>query len=171
MENEIYAGIGSRITPIEILGLMADLGKSLANQGCVLRSGGALGADSAFEAGCSEVKGKKEIFLPWNGYNNNKSKLNKPSAEAHAISRKYHPAWDKCSQGVHKLHARNAHIILGEDCNTPVSMVICYTENGSGKGGTGQAMRIAKDRGIEICDLGNPKDLEVVKKMLAEEKY
>jgi hypothetical protein len=35
-------------------------------------------------------------------------------------------------------------------------MVICYTPNGQGGGGTGQAIRIARDHGIEIHDLGLP---------------
>jgi len=46
-----YTGIGSRACPPEILGVMFMLGEALAEQGWILRSGAAPGADSAFEQG------------------------------------------------------------------------------------------------------------------------
>ena len=55
-----YAGIGSRSTPSSILSIMTILGKTLAQNGYILRSGGAEGADKAFEIGCNEVSGMKE---------------------------------------------------------------------------------------------------------------
>lgn len=57
-----FAGIGSRQTPQEILSLMRKTGASLTEKGLILRSGGATGADSAFEAGCDSIHAKKEIF-------------------------------------------------------------------------------------------------------------
>jgi len=47
-----YAGIGSRSTPDNVLGIMEKLGIVLAKKGFILRSGGADGADKAFEKGC-----------------------------------------------------------------------------------------------------------------------
>ncbi|NYZ25158.1 hypothetical protein HND93_36125, partial [Azospirillum sp. ROY-1-1-2] len=63
-----YAGIGSRETPPAVLEVMAAVGERLAQLGWVLRSGGAVGADQAFERGCDRVGGRKEIFLPWPGF-------------------------------------------------------------------------------------------------------
>lgn len=63
-----YAGVGSRETPEDVLQLMRQFAIKLANLGWVLRSGGAPGADSAFEAGCKEVQGRMSIFLPWKGF-------------------------------------------------------------------------------------------------------
>ena len=60
----IYTGIGSRKTPIEIINKMIKLGQILGKHGYILRSGGANGADKAFEQGCDNVLGKKEIYLP-----------------------------------------------------------------------------------------------------------
>lgn len=59
-----YAGIGSRESPPGILALMVEVGKFLAQKGYVLRSGGADRADKAFEQGCDQVQGQKEIYLP-----------------------------------------------------------------------------------------------------------
>ncbi len=55
----LYAGVGSRLTPMPILGLMRKLGFRLAELGYTLRSGAADGADAAFEAGCDEAGGSK----------------------------------------------------------------------------------------------------------------
>jgi len=46
-----YSGIGSRSTPENILHMMGDVAYRLANKGWILRSGGADGADNAFEQG------------------------------------------------------------------------------------------------------------------------
>lgn len=54
-----YAGIGSRKSPQDILKFMVKIAKSLSDS-YILRSGGAVGADKAFEYGAKD----KEIFRP-----------------------------------------------------------------------------------------------------------
>jgi predicted Rossmann fold nucleotide-binding protein DprA/Smf involved in DNA uptake len=66
MSQKPYAGIGSRRTPSEILELMKEIGSKLEIEGWLLRSGGAPGADQAFEAGISKDEAK-QIWLPWQG--------------------------------------------------------------------------------------------------------
>jgi hypothetical protein len=82
-----------------------------------------------------------------------------PSPEAFQIAEEYHPAWARCGEVARALHARNSHIVLGRFLNDPVELVICWTEGAKGKGGTGQGLRIARDRGIEIWDLADPAQL------------
>ena len=74
--------------------------------------------------------------------------------KAFEIAAKFHPAWDKLSQGAQKLHARNCHQVLGKDLKTLSSFIICYTSKGNGSGGTGQALRIAKAYNVPIFDCG-----------------
>ena len=88
-----YAGIGSRKCPPEILFLMTASAEKLAQRGYTLRSGGASGADSAFEAGAT----RKEIYLPWRGFNSNESRLCTIDPLAYAMAERYHPAWNRCS--------------------------------------------------------------------------
>ena len=153
-----YCGIGSRQTPTAVLEIMTRLGCLLATHGFILRSGGAPGADSAFERGCDMAKGEKEIFIPWNGFQERNA--NQPgvyagvSQEALDMASTVHPAWDRCGDGARKLHARNCYQILGHKLNAPVKMVICWTVGGSRKGGTGQALRLAELLNIPIIDLG-----------------
>lgn len=153
-----YAGIGSRETPQRILSTMTGIAMTLWNNGWVLRSGAALGADSAFESGANN---NAEIYLPWPGYNEHQSSLCSPSLDAIIMAGTYHPAWDRCSQGARKLHGRNCHIVLGSDLNDPVDIIVCWTPGGKRKGGTGQALRMIRDYpDIEVFDLAIEKTSE-----------
>lgn len=152
----IYAGIGSRRTPLEILKLMEDFACAVGPY-TVMRSGGAPGADDAFEFGATLGYGEREIYLPWKGFNNRTdAKLYEPTPEAMAIAEYYHPRWESLSQGGKKLHGRNTHQVLGANCDTLANLIVCWTPEAKGGGGTGQALRIAKDRNIEIWDLADP---------------
>lgn len=154
MRNKLkYAGIGSRQTPINILQQMKEYAKRLASI-AILQTGGALGADSAFEEGAKEVNGEVTLFLPWRGYNNKQGLVIKASKqkEMEDFASKYHPAWDRCSPGARKLHARNMLII------NEANFVICWTPDGKDTGGTGQALRFAMEEGIPIYNLFNKED-------------
>ena len=151
-----YTGIGSRQTPADVLERMVQIGKELANLGFTLRSGGADGADSAFERGCDLANGSKEIYIPWNNFNNLSTSAGYIVAyhpDAENIAATLHPAWHRCSQGAKKLHTRNIYQILGGNLNDPSVLVVCWTPNGELTGGTAQAMRLAMKNNIRILNL------------------
>lgn len=155
-----YAGIGSRETPAETLNSFEYFGELFARKGFVLRSGGAKGADSAFENGCDKVNGNKEIFLPWKGFEGSDSKLYNISADALDVAATYHPYWKNLSDGAKKLQARNSYQVLGYNLDTPSNFIVCWTKNGKGGGGTGQAIRIAKANNIPVFDFGSNDGVE-----------
>lgn len=160
-----YAGIGSRETPKEILDWFKIVARYLEKNNYILRSGGAKGADQAFERGVFDDS-MKEIYLPWGGFENNKSKLivsDNENSKAYQIAQKYHPYWHNLKQGARKLQARNSHQGLGKDLNTPSDFVICWTRGGKGSGGTGQMIRLANDYNIPVFDAGKYNDLGEVK--------
>ena len=158
---KIYAGIGSRQTPRNILIEMRKLAEQLASAGWALRSGGAYGADSAFAKGCG--RNPRTIYLPWNDYNNLTPKMDCSCyilqgwrmEHAYDIASCIHPAWDRCSQGVRKLHARNVAIILGPDFNRPANAVICWTPEGRITGGTGLGIKLALEHKIPIYNFAS----------------
>jgi len=166
-----YAGIGSRETPEEIISKIKEISKRLANLDYVLRSGGAGGADIAFEEGCDDVSGKKEIFLPWKNFNNNHSPLylgfdwKKANPIAIEYAQKYHPYWNRLKFPAKKFMIRNSFQIMGWNMNKPIDFVVCYTSDGKFTGGTGQALRIAKDKNIPIYNLFFEKDYENIMKV------
>ena len=149
----IYAGIGSRETPSDIIDTMETIGKYLAEAGHTLRSGHAGGADMAFENGCDTVNGDKTIFLPWKGFNGSDSQFYTVSTEAMELAMQYHPAWQRLTQGGQKLMARNAYQVLGYELDTPADFIVCWTVKGQKTGGTGQALRMAADYQIPVFNL------------------
>lgn len=141
--SKFYTGVGSRSTPPHILEIMTNLAEKLALEGWILRSGGALGADSAFEFGTARVNGPKEIYLA--------SDANKTALE---MASTIHPAWHRCSDYVRKLHARNCFQVLGRDLRTPSLFLVCWTLGGADIGGTRTAIVLARNHNIEVINLG-----------------
>lgn len=142
----LYAGIGSRKTPLRTRAIMERYAKAAAMNKYILRSGGAAGADTAFEVGATRSKGLMEIFRPVDA-----------AAQSWALATvdMYHPSPKALSHYARLLMARNAMIVLGRDKAFPVRQIICWTEGAQGGGGTGQALRIAQDYAIPIFDLAD----------------
>lgn len=150
-EAKIYAGIGSQQTPPHIQTLMMSTAIKMRHDDWRLRSGGAVGADTAFFAGATP---ECDIWVP--SYRSHNRQHHETTEDAFALAKSFHPAWDKCSYWAQWLHARNSHIILGQDLQTPVKLVICWTKDGKESGGTGQGLRIAAHYGIPIHNLFFP---------------
>jgi hypothetical protein len=156
LRTKAYAGIGSRETPKDVCMYMTAVAKRLASLGYTCNSGGADGADSAFERGAVI---NRQIFLPWDGFNGrdvmNMNKLHNtfdysvPPFNPNLV-KKYHPKPSSLSYVGWKFMSRNSYQVLGKDLNTPVEFVLCWTKEGKLKGGTAQAIRIALDRKIPV---------------------
>lgn len=154
-----YAGIGARETPPATIKKMEQIGEIMAKAGIVLRSGGAIGADSAFESGAIKGGGEKQIFLPSRRHKGRDADgkeyiFNITPAHYDLAEKHYNRDWSETSEFTQKLMARNGSQVLGDRLDSPSDLVICYTSTGGIKGGTGQALRIAKDRGIPDINLG-----------------
>lgn len=143
-----YAGVGSRQTPPQVLALMTGIAIKLSRKGWVLRSGGAIGADKAFELGSRANSGPTpEIFRPEDAT---------PAAEN--LAARLHPNWSACKPYVRKLHARNGQIVLGRDVDSPrlIEAMILWAPRADNwtpeqplvTGGTGQAVRVALASGL-----------------------
>ena len=160
MGTGYYAGIGSRETPAEICAIFTRLAAFLESKHWTLRSGHADGADLAFERGTTTA----EIYIPWPGFNGSTSQLVwNPADHSAALAAKFHPAWSRLSQGAQKLQARNCYQVLGYNLRTPVKFVVCWTPGGTGSGGTGQALRMAREYKIPVFDFGRYDNLDVAK--------
>ena len=146
-----WAGIGSRETPEELKPLIKKITEACNKKGFILRSGGADGADSFFEE--YSIPEQREIYLPWKGFNGNKSSLYTISDEARQLASKYHPGWYRLSYGAKSLMARNGYQALGQDLKTPSSFIVCWTSDGKASGGTGQCIRIAESLRIPVFNL------------------
>lgn len=153
-----YAGIGSRDTPARIQTHMTNLAAALSFKGYTLRSGGAEGADKAFERGASSA----EIYVPWVKRNDPINYLTPPDeAWAASIAEQFHPAWVNLTSTIKKVIARNTCQVLGRGPDGPKSkFVLCWTPGGKHVGGTSQAIRIANAYNIPVFNYGDPEYTE-----------
>lgn len=157
-----YTGIGNRNSPAAILPVMQKIGEVLAKKGYTLRSGGAEGADEAFEQGCLKVAGSKEIYLPWasfrskpvnkDGYFYTRDYDYEAYQKAKALAQTFHPAWDRLPDAAKMHHTRNVHQVLGLDVRTPSDFVVCY-DSAFQSSGTKQAIRIAQHVKVPVFNL------------------
>ena len=166
-----YTGIGARKTPEVILIIFQSFANWFSTNGYILRSGGALGADYAFEIGCDHAAGRKEIFLPWQGYNNSKSELYYIPSEAFEIAADiYGSTWNYLKPSVKNLMARNMLQIMGIGLDEASAFVICWTPDGCSThksrtkqtGGTGQAIAYADEMGIPVFNIQDKKQMAAV---------
>jgi hypothetical protein len=167
--KKYYAGIGSRKTPVNVLEIMTRVACALELDGWTLRSGGANGADTAFERGVNDPQ-KKQIFLPWKGFNGKSSIFYEPCADAMEMAEQFHPNWNACNSYARKFHARNCYQVLGPSLEQPVKFIVCWTPGAKVTGGTGQALRIAQHHNIEICNMADPAVLERIERYIKEKK-
>lgn len=171
-----YTGIGSRETPQTMCWFMHEVAFKFAQEGWILRSGGADGADKAFEEGCDEAGGDKEIYIPWNGFsgrNNSEQGVyllgEGVEASARRIVHEIHPAPDKLTKGALALHARNCYQVAGLELKLPSRMLLCYAKtdkNGDALGGTRTAWMYAKQFAIKSFNLYIPEHYQRVKEWL-----
>lgn len=143
---KFYTGIGSRNTPATELDKISKIASYLEFQGYVLRSGGAEGADKAFEAGVKDPK-NKIILRPKHS-----------TAEAERLAASIHPMWSACNEYARQLHGRNCQLVLGEKLDLPSEFVIAWTYDGKERGGSRTGLVLANQRGIPTFNLADPVD-------------
>lgn len=152
----IYTGIGSRETPLHIQEEMTAIATHLFREKWLLRSGHAVGADQAFEKGTERFVS----YLPWFAFNKadmKDSRYRVPPAKdwMRLTVTDFHPAPQKLSTGAYRMMLRNACQVLGDNGQRKSDVVICWTPNAGGGGGTGQAIRIAKANNIPVIDMAD----------------
>jgi len=160
IKNKIYTGIGSRETPRSIMRVMYKFGYALGKMGCLLRSGGAIGADSAFELGCVAVNGPKAIYLPRVGFQKKYPNSQEGyylyneslDTELRKLVEEFHPSSKYLEEWGWKFMMRNCHQVLGFNLDEPTDFILMYSSkvkyDSEGliydcKGGTGFAVRLA----------------------------
>jgi hypothetical protein len=134
---------------------MREVGALLSGDGWTLRTGEAVGADSAFRDGVEATGRQGEIFtikprpdIPGSVFDLRPVHLR--------MLNSIHPKPEALSPVARNLMAMNGSQVFGTDFTEPSDLVICWTVGGRGGGGTGQAIRLARSVGIPVLDLGRP---------------
>lgn len=157
---EFYAGIGSRQTPVDVIKWMTRIATYLSDRGYILRSGNAVGADTAFQRGAKS----KEVYLPWRGYNGGSEDHVQVSRDivAKAIKEviELHPAGRGLTTSALSLHSRNLNIMLGAELDKPSKFVLYWNPVYKKTGGTYMATVFAMRNGIPIYNLAIDREVE-----------
>lgn len=161
--TKYYAGIGSRRAPVEMLEFATLVAVVMNHLGFTLYSGGADGMDRAFELGAGD---KKQIFIPWKGFNNSDAPAVVLKEEAYKIAAEHHPNWKNLKESVRKLHTRNVYQVLGYDLKSPARVIYCWTPP---TGGTTQALRIAATYNIPVLNWYNKEDYNKTREWLQKQ--
>ena len=145
METKWYTGIGSRKTPEHVLEELEKIAATLASRGYSLRSGGAKGADSAFERGASNKRVYRscDLIPDW------------CFVEVKKHIPPNRPPFENMKRSVQRLLARNMMQVLGSDGCTPSEFLVYWTPAGLQDGGTGYALRCAVAHGVKTYNLKN----------------
>lgn len=187
MPKKYFTGVGSRETPTDVLSVMRKYSKIMALRGWSFRSGGADGADTAFENGWCDAYAENdsvpngEIYLPWNGFNSrSKEGVNcilvtdrKIIEQAQLLIKDIHPAFSKLTRGVLALHTRNVFQVLGKDLQTPSKGVVSYAKTdskGNPMGGTATAIKIALMHDIPVRNLYIEADRKFIQEFVERNK-
>ena len=142
-----YAGIGSRKIPLSVCGTITALAEMLAKLHYTLHlNSDAPGADTAF------AKGASRTFVPQDA-----------TEETRDIVREVYPNIEQYSVQILDLMARNTFQIFGQNLDTPVDFVLCWTPDGCEShntrtdetGATGQAISIASLKNIPVINIAN----------------
>lgn len=162
---KIYAGVGSRETPPDILLLMEDLGKALCEDGWMLSSGDAIGADRAFYYGALKARNFSpemvRIYLAYDGFWNGQDRVYVRDHVGLLDATKFKDTYDIATQlafdargsfeglgrGGIALHTRNVFQIYGHSLQDIVKSVVYWGipvgKSEKVKGGTNTALQLA----------------------------
>jgi hypothetical protein len=172
-----YAGIGSRETPQEVLDKMTEVAKYLDGLGYTLNTGKTFTAKPSNDP---KYQKQYEERLAFSKKNNGKVGLDEEGADRAfslgttkknlfgvnapvgkkemSVMEEIHPSPDRLKEGGKKLMARNTNQIFGENLNTPVDFVLFYAKETKGirpEGGTGQAVEMARRKGIPTINMAD----------------
>lgn len=171
-----YTGIGSQKTPKLVQEVMRLFALTMNSR---MRSGGANGADTAFELGARN----KEIYLPWRGFNGHTTGIWQYTPEqtlfAREMAQEVYPVVIKPNHI--NLFSRNVHQIVGlatcMDDAKPSKFVMCWTPDGcinkqtykwGVTGGTGIAILVAEVFDVPVYNLARPEHMRLALDHISE---
>lgn len=156
-EPRTYTGVGSRQTPPKFLEAFERIAAELKGEGWWLRSGNADGADKAFGKGAGR---NATVYLPWKGFGGPcegiKVRDGGEWKENFALMVEWGMLSETDREPLKMLFGRDFAQVLGRQRSGDVrsEFVICWTENGMPKGGTGIAIKVANKFNIPVLNVG-----------------
>jgi len=122
-----YAVASNKGIPQSVIQDIVEVAKLLETKGFTVRVGGDNdGLDQAVENAVS----RKELILPWKGFNEKESPFTWSIEASHHIAKKFSPIYDTIPDGVKKFLHQNARLVMGDKMRSPIAFLICWSEDG-----------------------------------------
>lgn len=128
--------------PDDLNVVMEKVSNLLNNNGYTVRLGGNKGLEEIPEQKFT----RKELHLPWRGFNEKESKSTFNAKEAYVLAKQCSPVYDKLPDVVKAFLARNVRLILGRQLNSPLLFLITWSKDGC---------EAAKNRSIKTGNVGH----------------
>jgi len=152
--------IGNKEAPPSVIQAMTDDARFLELKGFTIRVGG----DGPVEEAVEKAVSKKELILPWKGFNEKDSPFTWAIERAHHIAKMFHSAYDNLPKGVKTILAGKARLIMGHKMMSPATVVLAWTEDGAENlrevtmktSFAGHPIKIASAAGIRVINYGKP---------------
>lgn len=166
MEAKYYTGTGHISVPKGIKNTIIELSAILAKKGYILRTGGEKGSDEAFEEGCDSIDSSlKEIYLPWEGFNDREGIVFDKNQEIMEDMKDFHINIKAITIKAKYKLGRDYWELKGRDMNTPSEFLIIYD---TGDGSANYTHRLANRYKIPVYNLYEKEVLNKVKKYIKE---
>lgn len=165
--DDVYLPVAfavSKDAPESLLPLIKQIAELLNDRKYTIRIGGNKDFDEYFEKEAL----KKEIHLPWRGFNEKESKLTFNSDQAMHLAKLHSPVFDTLPNAVKAIITRNVRVMLGKDLKSPALFTIIWSPDGCEHnknrsiktGNVGILVSLSSLLRIPVFNLANPNAME-----------
>lgn len=167
-----YVATGNKDAPPDIQEQMRQAALELEKLGYTMRCGGMDGMEDFIEKTVS----RKEIHLPWKGFNDKDSKFTFTPNAAKELASKLQPGFEGLKPVIQTFLAKNVRMIMGKDLKSPAMFMIVWTEDGAETlqektvktGNSGHAIAVACTVRIPVFNFGKPGAYDRLKRYLGQ---
>ena len=157
-----YAVVSNKDIPPEAIQVYERIAKRLNDMGYTVRTGTLEGLESKAEM----LPVRKELLLPWKGFNEKESQFTSSTPLIKGIAKKYMKAgnWDELKPAMQGFLQKNARLVTGHYGNSPAKFVICWSQDQAesqnqvtfNTGNIAHALTIAAAWHVPVFNLARP---------------
>lgn len=157
-----YAVVSNKDIPQDILSNYERIARRLHELGYTARTGTLEG----IEAKAETLPIRKELLLPWKGFNEKESQFTSSTPLIKGIAKKYMKSgnWDELKPAMQGFLQKNARLVTGHFGNSPAKFVLCWSQDQAetgtqitfNTGNIAHALTIASAWHVPVFNLARP---------------
>ena len=168
---------GGHHLPKEMEPVAEQIGEQLAHAGWLYRGGYEEPGLIHMDIGVMMANGKREIFIPWQGFNTGMHKRNgvlvchclPNHIQAIEYAQQAYPTFKQEMDSIQMYWVRNMYLLLGEKLDTPADVVIYYQEGDTtSKTGSEYLVGAAQSIGIPCFNIENQEGMDALTEFVTE---